>query len=234
MTTALTGSPKQIAWAESIREQMTAEITELIQANTGSAVDMLAASMLKKSLEIVETETSAKWFIDKGRHLTDLYDFCSISEPEAYSILDNAARASLVTDEQRERVKTLKDQIAIAKSELDAAIASSKEMQATHAQEYAELKAVSDGWTDERQLAAGEPVKKESNEVKAVDWCVIETCVDIPGAQAFVLSRHGSEGEAHESVNSASQYVDQKPVEQEIFSDSEQWESRETFYGGAA
>jgi len=150
MTTALTGSPKQIAWAESIREQMTAEITELIQANTGSAVDMLAASMLKKSLEIVEAETSAKWFIDKGRHLTDLYDFCSISEPEAYSILDNAAQASLVTDEQRERVKTLKDQIAIAKSELDAAIVSSKEMQATHAQEYAELKAVSDGWTDEQ------------------------------------------------------------------------------------
>ena len=150
MTTALTGSPKQIAWAESIREQMTAEITELIQANTGSAVDTLAASMLTKALKIVETETSAKWFIDKGRHLTDLYDFCSISEPEAYSILDNAARASLVTDEQRERVKTLKDQIAIAKSELDAAIARSKEMQATHAQEYAELKAVFDGWTDEQ------------------------------------------------------------------------------------
>lgn len=67
-----------------------------------------------------------------------------------------------------------------------------------------------------------------------MDWCVIETCVDIPGAQAFVLSRHGSEGEAHEAVNSASQYVDQKPAEQEILSDCDHWESRETFYGGAA
>ena len=67
-----------------------------------------------------------------------------------------------------------------------------------------------------------------------MDWCVIETCVDIPGAQAFVLSRHGSEGEAHEAVNSASQYVDQKADGQEIFSDRDEWESRETFYGGVA
>lgn len=163
MTTVLTGSPKQIAWAKSIREQMTAEITELIQANTGSSVDMLAASMLKKSLEIVEAETSAKWFIDKGRHLTDLYDFCSISEPEAYSILENAARASLVTDEQRERVKTLKEQIAIAKSELEAATDNSKKMQATHAQEYAELKAVFDGWTDEQVEGEWTPAMRENS-----------------------------------------------------------------------
>jgi len=63
-------------------------------------------------------------------------------------------------------------------------------------------------------------------------WCVIETCVDIPGAQAFVISRHETEVEAVAAIASASQRVEKLQPRSEILTDRDEWESRDSFYGG--
>ena len=70
---ALTGSPKQIAWANDIRKQCIDEVNEWLQfAANVTSIHMDAAR--QKFAEIIQTKTDAKWWIDNRQASAAYHD----------------------------------------------------------------------------------------------------------------------------------------------------------------
>jgi hypothetical protein len=154
---SLQGSPKQIAWAESIRSELLAAISEEIESVKGALLEGVVVPLLEKSHAKVATETSANWFINKGRFFAhDPYSLAAIATPDAEEVIGAAEDQILiqrVTPDDIKAIGSLRTQIAEKQAELEAAQASARAAQTEsekEGSEYRQLKEESDSWTDEQ------------------------------------------------------------------------------------
>lgn len=98
---ALTGTEKQIAWAETIRQKMLADIDEFIFKSVKE--EMRNDPKLLEAVEHIKGKTEARWWID-NRGMNMSY--------ELRRLLEDAAK-----EVKAERMQTPADVVAEAKSE---------------------------------------------------------------------------------------------------------------------
>ncbi|MDD5486725.1 MAG: hypothetical protein PHW65_04145 [Dehalococcoidales bacterium] len=76
----LTGTEKQIAWAETIRQKMLADIDEFIFRNVNK--EQRNAPKLREAIEHIKSKTEARWWID-NRKVEYRYEFAHLLENAA-------------------------------------------------------------------------------------------------------------------------------------------------------
>ena len=155
---AIQGTPGQVPWAETIRSKLLDAISSEIENMRGAWLESEVVPLLKKSHAKVSQETSANWFINKGRFVSrdSIISLAMIATPDAEEVIDAAEDQMLIqriTPEHIQEISDLRRQITEKQATLETAEASARAAQAdseAEGSEYHKLKQEGDSWTDDQ------------------------------------------------------------------------------------